>query len=68
MLQNNPIFEYKKFYLKTIIISGAPAIDNLDTVNDTKNTHYITINDRSYYTPVIRVLSNEKMGYCSFKK
>jgi hypothetical protein len=66
MLQNNPIFDYKRLYLKSIIINGAPAIDNVQS--DVKKNHYITINEKSFYKPVIRLVSNEKIVYCSYKK
>jgi hypothetical protein len=66
MLHNNPIFDYKRLFLKSIIINGAPAIDNL--AKESKSNHYITINEKSFYKPVIRLLSNEKVVYCSYKK
>jgi hypothetical protein len=65
LLQTNPIVEYKKLYLKSVILNSAPAIDNL---KDSGNTHYLTIDKESYYKPVIRIISNEKVVYCSFKK
>lgn len=72
MLQTNPIFEYKRLFLKNVIINGAPAIDHPDRIEDAKsggkNSHYITINEKSFYKPVIRVLSNEKINYSSYKK
>jgi hypothetical protein len=67
MIQSNPMVEFKKLFLKTMIISGAPAIDNLDNSNST-NPHYITINKKSFYSPVVRILSNGKVIYCSYKK
>jgi hypothetical protein len=66
-IQNNPIFEYKKLFLKSIFINGAPAIDNLEN-DSNKSSHYITINDKSFYKPVIRIISNDKNCYCSYKK
>jgi hypothetical protein len=66
MIQTNPIFEYKKFFLKTILINGAPAIENSE--NKAGSQHYIVINEKSYYKPVIRLISNEKVCYCSYKK
>lgn len=64
-VQNNPIISIKKYYLKSILINGAPAIENRENSN---LTPYITINKNSYYAPVIRVISNGKVIYCSFKK
>jgi hypothetical protein len=61
----NPITSYKKLYLKSTIIFGAPAIENADS--DIKN-HYITINDKSFFRPVIRLLVPGKVLYCSYKK
>jgi len=69
-LQSEPIFEYKKIYLKNIFINGAPAIENLEIEEKNKktNNNFIAINSESFYKPVIRVISNEKVAYCSFKK
>jgi hypothetical protein len=64
MLQKDPILEYKKLFLQSLIINGAPAIDN----KENSKGHYITINDQSFYKPVLRVISNNKVIYCSFKK
>lgn len=63
ILQMNPLISYKQLYLKSIIINGAPAIQNKETSN-----HFITINSKSYYKPVIRIISNDKVAYCSYKK
>lgn len=64
MLQKDPIFEYKNLFLQCLIINGAPAIDNIEN----SKSKYITINDKSFYKPVIRILSNNKVIYCSYKK
>jgi hypothetical protein len=49
--------------LNSIIISGAPAIDNDE---NSSNTHYITINKDSFYIPVVRIKSNGKFIYSSY--
>ena len=59
----SPLFELKKIYLKNIMISGAPAIDNEENEN---NGTYITINKNSFYIPVIRIKSNNKYIYSSY--
>ena len=61
----NPVFDYKNIHLKTIIINGAPAIDN---ELDDAEKKYIIINERSYYQPVLRIISNNKVIYCSYVK
>lgn len=61
----NPILDYKNIHLKTIIVNGAPAIDNESDEPDKK---YIIINEKSYYKPVIRIISNGKVVYCSYIK
>lgn len=66
MIQNNPMVDYKQLYLNTVIINAAPAIDN--SANLAKGSSYITINDKSFYSPVIRIISNGKVIYCSYKK
>jgi uncharacterized pyridoxamine 5'-phosphate oxidase family protein len=50
-----------------MIINGAPAIENEDMKNS-KSSHYITINDKSFYKPVLRIISNDKITFCSYKK
>lgn len=65
MIQNNPIFEFKRIFMKSLIISSAPAIENIEKE---KKQHYITINDKSFFSPVIRLLANDKVIYCSYKK
>jgi hypothetical protein len=64
LILTNPVFEYKKLYLKTIILNCAPAIDNQNDTND----HYLTINEKSFYKPVIRIITNDKVVYCSYNK
>ena len=59
----SPLLELKKIFLKNIMISGAPAIDNDDNEN---NGTYITINKNSFYIPVIRIKSNNKYIYSSY--
>ena len=59
----SPLFELKKIFLKNIMISGAPAIDNEEHGN---NGTYITINKNSFYIPVIRIKSNNKYIYSSY--
>ena len=61
----SPLFELKKIFLKNIMISGAPAIDNEE--NESNGT-YITINKNSFYIPVIRIKSNNKYIYSSYIK
>lgn len=65
-LQNNSIVEFKKYFISTVVIRGSPAADNEE--NKSKNAHYITINNKSFYRPVLRVISNEKVVYNSFRK
>jgi len=64
MIQNNPSVEYKKIYLQSIIINGAPAIEN----DENKDSHYTTINNKSYYKPILRIISNNVLTYCSYNK
>ena len=64
-VQNNPIIAIKKYYLKAIIINGAPAIENSE---NSMMSPYITINKKSFYCPVIRITSNGKVIYCSYRK
>ena len=64
-IQKSPILSFKKKYLKNIIINGAPAIDNIENPSDGP---YITINNNSFFSPVIRITSNGKNVYCSYKK
>jgi len=61
----NPIIDYKNIHLKTIIVNAAPAIDNESDEPDKK---YIIINEKSYYKPVLRIISNGKVVYCSYVK
>ena len=65
LLMTNPVFDYKKLYLKTIILNSAPAIDNNE---DNGNNNYLTINSKSFYKPVVRIISNDKVVFCSFNK
>ena len=51
----SPLIELKKFFLKNIMISGAPAIDNEE---NEENGHFVTINKNSFYIPIIRIKSN----------
>ena len=64
ILQNNPTVDYKKLFLKSIIINGAPAIEN----DENKNCHFTTINNNSFYKPVVRIISNNNLSYCSYNK
>ena len=64
-IQKSPIITLKKYYLKSIIIIGAPSIEN--EKNDNKNP-YVVINKNSFYCPVLRINSNGKIIYCSYKK
>lgn len=59
----SPLIDLKKIFLKNIMISGAPAIDNDE--ND-ENGHFVTINKDSYYIPIIRIKSNNKYIYSSY--
>ena len=61
----NPVFDYKNIHLKSIIINGAPAIFN---DSDDADKKFIIINEKSYYRPVLRIISNNKVVYCSFTK
>ena len=62
-IQKSPLIELKKIFLKNIMISGAPAIDNEENGD---NEHYITINKNSFYIPIIRIKSNNKYIYSSY--
>ena len=62
-IQKSPLIVLKKIFLKTIMISGAPAIDNDE---NEENGHFITINKNSYYIPIIRIKSNNKYIYSSY--
>ena len=64
-IQQSPMFTFKKYYLQSILINGAPAIDNNE---NSLFSPYITINKNSFYAPVIRIISNGKLVYCSYKK
>ena len=64
-IQKSPIITLKKYYLKSIIIRGAPSIEN--EKND-HNNPYVVINKNSYYCPVLRINSNGKIIFCSYKK
>ena len=59
----SPLIELKKIFLKNIMISGAPAIDNDE---NEENGHFVTINKNSYYIPIIRIKSNNKYIYSSY--
>lgn len=47
------------------MINSAPAIDNL---NNSVFSPYVTINQNSFYSPVIRIISNGNVVYCSYNK
>ena len=64
-MQKSPLIELKKIYLKNIMISGSPAIDNEENED---NGTFITINKNSFYIPVIRIKSNNKYIYSSYIK
>ena len=64
-IQKSPIITLKKYYLKSIIIIGAPSIENEKNNN---NDPYVIINKNSFYSPVLRIHSNGKIIYCSYKK
>ena len=64
-IQHSPILSLKKIYLKNIKINGAPAIDNIENSSEGP---YVTINKNSFFSPVIRINSNGKIIYCSYKK
>lgn len=64
-VQSNPIIQMKKIFLKSILINSAPAIDNS---SNTVFSPYITINVNSFYSPVIRIISNGSVVYCSYSK
>lgn len=59
----SPLIELKKIFLKNIMISGAPAIDNDE---NEENGHFVTINKNSYYIPIVRIKSNNKYIYSSY--
>ena len=61
----SPLIELKKIFLKNIMISGAPAIDNDE---NEENGHFVTINKNSYYIPIIRIKSNNKYIYSSYNQ
>jgi len=56
--------------LKNIFINGSPALENkeIEEQNKRTNNNFIAINNESFYKPVIRIISNEKVVYCSYKK
>lgn len=64
-IRNSPILEYKNIYLNCVIINGAPAIDN--EKNEYNKNKYITVDNHSFYTPVLRIISNGKLIYTSYK-
>lgn len=64
MLQNNPVTEFKKLKIKTLIIEGAPAIGN----DSNRDPNFTTVNEKSYYSPVVRIRNATKIIYSSFKK
>jgi hypothetical protein len=59
----SPLIELKKIFLKNIMISGAPAIDNEE---NEENGPFVTINKNSFYIPIIRIKSNNKYIYSSY--
>jgi hypothetical protein len=61
----SPLIQLKKIFLKNIMISGAPAIDNDE---NEENGHFVTINKNSYYIPIIRIKSNNKYIYSSYNQ
>ncbi len=65
LIQKNPLMTFKKMYLKSVVINGAPAIENQE---NSENNPYITINQNSYYSPVLRISSGGKIIFCSYKK
>lgn len=64
-IRNSPILEYKNIYLNCVIVNGAPAIDN--NKNENNKNKYISIDNQSFYTPVLRIVSNGKLIYTSYK-
>ena len=64
-IQKSPLISLKKIFLTNIMISGAPAIDNIEN-ND--SGPFVTINKNSFYIPIIRIKSNNKYIYSSYNK
>ena len=64
-IQKSPLISLKKLFLTTIMISGAPAIDNKENID---SGPFITINKNSFYIPIIRIKSNNKYIYSSYNQ
>ena len=64
-IQKSPLISLKKLFLTNIMISGAPAIDNIENNN---SGPFVTINKNSFYIPIIRIKSNNKYIFCSYNK
>lgn len=62
-IKNSPMLKYKKYYLSSIVINGAPAISH---PNNSDKSIYISIDSKSFYCPVIRIVSHGKMVFSSF--
>lgn len=60
----NTNFRYEKVYLDSIIINGAPALSN----NNDSTSTYLTINESSYYVPVLRIFREEQIIFNSNKE
>lgn len=65
LIRSHPLLDYKQFYVSSIVINGAPAISN---PKNNKETKYISIDNDSFYCPVVRILCEGKLVYSSFSK
>ena len=64
-IQKSPLISLKKLFLTNIMISGAPAIDNIENKD---SGPFVTINKNSFYIPIIRIKSNNKYIYSSYNQ
>ena len=64
-IQKSPLISLKKLFLTNIMISGAPAIDNIENKD---SGPFVTINKNSFYIPIIRIKSNGKYIYSSYNQ
>ena len=64
-IQKSPLISLKKLFLTNIMISGAPAIDNIENKD---SGPFVTINKNSFYIPIIRIKSNNKYVYSSYNQ
>ena len=64
-IKSSPVLKYSKYFLSSIVINGAPAISHPSDLKD--KSIYMSIDSKSFYKPVIRIISNGKLVFSSYK-